>query len=546
MSSNRFKDREPEPKKEWVIPPYGTSPVTGISGVLNWGGINRPDKNSRWVIGDADFDDLVNFFPQGVQVQQLPYKGSNIATLAASVVYMESFYFLGAIVLFALCSNGHIYQISLAGGITDLRPAGGFATNPPCGIANWQATNIIIADPTASAIYSWNGSAISTVFSSQANTGVVEVYSNRLWIGNGLAITWTNIGTFNSFGGDSGTALIIDSDAQSNIIRLWSFLGSLYVFGSEWIKTINNLVDIGSPAVLTFNLNTVTSQIGVANRWCIIPYGNLIYYANAYGVWQLTGSTPLKVSTPVDGFFQNLNYSLSSFSAAYGVVFDTPCLFWHVYYNGDSNMPAGHTILGLTFVENQPTQWFRIVQGVMTFVVGTSSGQLVNSLPSVFSVDQNNNLFQLFQSVTTPYQMFANTKIWDINGSKLDYMQFDAVMLSIIAQYPITGTIGFVPGSQMVGGIPAGGLLTTASFSATSPASGGLWINTAGQTGQWFNTIGTLGTWAGSLTFTYLPLQVNIGWANRGLGLNLSVTGAGLILQSIIVGYSETEANWGP
>lgn len=599
--------REVHQMKQFVIPPVGTSPITGIQGTINWGGINRPDARSRWVINDADLDDLINVLPQGVQLQQVPYLGTTIATLASTVVWMQSFILAGVPYLYCLCQNGHIYQVSTTGVVTDIYaattytetgnlstglatitalasvsnlfvgegvsgtfiPVGTkilsiqppnqitmtanatnnataelitfqpplFSVSPPCDITDWETTQIIITDPSAQAIYSWSGSAFAVVFGSQPATSIA-VFGNRLWMANGLTITWTQGATYNSLTGDAGSGVITDEDTASNIIHMYAVTGSLLIFGSSWIKSISGLNDVGSPALLTFSLVTIAQGAGLipGDPYAIYAFSNLVYFANAYGIWQLSGSALVKISIGLDGFFQNLNLANTSFSTGYGEIYGTPCLFWQAYYNGDNNVAAGYTLFAATLQAGQPTQWFRVVQGTITYIASIPAWSGSN-IPVVYGTD-GTNIFPLFTNTSTAYAFTIDTKIWDIAGSKIDYHTWDALALFCPLSSQTTISI------QTIGtlGSPIGSTL-----GQTSPAANTfIWTYGSGQTFVWTYGAGLTFVWTGGLAFNYNIFQYKIGFDSRGLGLNITGTGVGTILQSILIGYRETDTSFGP
>ncbi len=268
--------------EELALPPYGTSPITGVPSTPVWGGLNKFNPFSRWVIGDSEADDLINFLPQLQAFQQVPGPGASIVTLPAPVIWADADILNGNVYIFCLCTNGGLYQISTSGTSTTIGTGFGTAPNT-VDICNWQGTNMLICDNSQSKIFNWNGSTLATVFPTQPGN-FVAVYSGRLWIANGLTLTWTNAGTFNSFAGDSGAFAITDSGCGNPIIGLLNAQGNLYVFGSNWIKTVNSLTDVGSPPVLTFNQPTITSEVSIINKWSIIALGPYIYFANNSGI----------------------------------------------------------------------------------------------------------------------------------------------------------------------------------------------------------------------------------------------------------------------
>src|SRR5271165_205918 len=300
--------------EELQIPPIGVSPITGVPGATNWGGLNKFNIASRQVIADVECDELINWIPQLSAFQQAPAAGPAIGTWPAPPIWQYTDYLNGNLFTWALCTDTHVYQMSTTGVVTSLGVGFAVAANS-CDIANWQGTQIMISDLVAQKIYSWNGSVLNTVFAGQPEA-FIAVYSNRLWMANGLVITWTNANTNNSLGGDSGTFTITDGRCANPVIGMRDFNGSLYVFGSNWIKTIFGLSDQGTPPVLAFSQPTLESQVSIINKWSIIEYGGSLFFANFDGFWQLNGSFPVKLSAALDGFFQNLDSS-STFTGGY-------------------------------------------------------------------------------------------------------------------------------------------------------------------------------------------------------------------------------------
>jgi hypothetical protein len=120
MAGRQDPLQQTEEMQEWPIPQVGVSPVTGVQGALTWGALNKFDQASRWVIGDADVDDLINVFPQLGQLQMIPTAAPAVATLASPMVWQSAQILNGNLFTYYLCQNGHIYQVSTGGTITDL------------------------------------------------------------------------------------------------------------------------------------------------------------------------------------------------------------------------------------------------------------------------------------------------------------------------------------------------------------------------------------------------------------------------------------------
>ena len=93
-----------------------------------WGSLNRYDTFSRYSIQDADFDELINWFPRGNSLRQVPGALAAIATLASPAIWMSAQTLNLGQYLFCLCQNGHLYQVSFGGVITDCSGATALAS----------------------------------------------------------------------------------------------------------------------------------------------------------------------------------------------------------------------------------------------------------------------------------------------------------------------------------------------------------------------------------------------------------------------------------
>ena len=485
-------------------------------------GLNKFSNLSRWVIDDHEFDDLINFIPMGRLIQQVPANSSNFATLAATAVWISAQPLNQATYIFALCTNGAIYQVSLGGTITTVTGPGTVSVNTD--IANWQGTTILFTDPNAAKIYSWNGTAFATVFSSQPEQ-FITVYAGRLWMANLSTIVFTNSGTFNSLGGDSGSFIITDSDCPPPIRALYPYGGNLYVFGYSWVKIYGGLYDSGSPPVLQFQSSTLTDEAGLINKWGVLPFGYSVFYPSLYGVWNLLGSQPVLMSDPVDQFFLNANVANSSYSAAYGVVLGDPCLMWHLQHGIDST----YRVLCMKYNPNGPSEWFTVSQGNITFItygVNQATGQQL-----VWGTDTAGNLFQLFSSASTLVSSTVNTKLWSF-GTRIREKSIGRAGIEMVVTGGAIVTLNAVNEN----------LISTAPLlQSLNPSINFIWSNN-NQTFNWNNS-GPFTWQAGGTQYALLdfdlPIQV------RKLGLNVTVQAAGATIDSFGVEFTELPADWG-
>jgi hypothetical protein len=516
--------------REWAVPPQGISGLTGVEGTLSWGAIDKFSQQSRWSIGTVESDDEINWVPQLGAKLQTPGNGATISTLPATIIWKTSLFLNGAVYLFALCTDGKVYQVSTAG--VQVIVGTGFTTSGTVDIDSWQGTQIMLSDSAAQKVFSWNGTVLTTVFTAQP-VQFIRVWSGRLWMGFNSTIQWTNANTNNSLAGDSGSYLITDGNCGNPILGFQDFPAGLYVYGSNWWKTISNLVDQGNPAVLTFQQSTLQGTVGPINKWSVILIGATVYFANTAGFWTLNGAQPVQISSPnLNGFFANLDTSSnSSFSSAYGLINSTPCVFWQARYLGDTQVPSSYTVFGYTLGTNL---WFRFVQGTIKWVTSMVSSAITNSSPTVWGCD-GTNIFQLFTNTTTAITSTYNSKLWDF-GSGLDYDSVLSIAITLIITSTTTVTIGQLDESNRV--------KLTSPVQTFTPSIG-QWVNAAGTVGQWVNAVGTAGNWQGSATAVYALAQVDGLGRCRCFALNISVNGIGCSLVGLVISYRSTMAGKG-
>lgn len=502
-----------------------------------WGGLNRYDLYSRWTIADEDFDFLVNWLPMGSSLRQTPGSAATLATLASTVVWITLQPLNQTVYFFALCQNGHLYQVSLGGTIVDVSGATSLSAN--CDIAVWQGTDIIISDPNASKVYDWNGTTFTTALTS-VKFSFIEVFSNRLWGANNNTLTWTNINTFNSLGGDAGAVIITDGALLQPINALKAFLGSLYIFSTNYIATITNLVDIGTPAVLTFSITTLELAVGTTSKWSIVPIGSSLYFANSYGIWVLNGSVPQLVSGEVNGLI-NAAQTGTSLSGGFFEIYSQPCIGWHVKTIDGNNSVVARTVVGESEQQQLETlgggaYWFLIQDGGFVFI----TSYVIAGVPSVYGCD-GTNIFQLAANTTSNVTSMVNTKLWN-QGHQI---QEDVVLYFGVSLLSVGATVvapQWVNQQNVV-------VATPAPLGASAPFN---WTNNFVNF-NWSNG-GSAFVWTNFSTPQWRVWQFNVSNQATGtsggaifqcVGINLTINGIGSVLQKMYLQFKKTPSTWG-
>jgi hypothetical protein len=392
-----------------------------------WGGLNKYEAYSRYTIPDTDFDDLINAIPMGNSVRQVLGNAAPFATVAATIVFMVEYTLAGASSLFVLCTDGHLYQVSIPGGvIVDCSTS--TSLSALCDITLWQEQKVIISDPNVNKTYSWNGTTFTHEAALDGVKGsFIAVFSGRLWLASGNVVVFTQGGTYNSLAGDSGSFLIIDSDCITPIAALFPFNGLFYIFGQDWTQVIGNLYVSGSPAQLQFNKYTIEVQVGLSSKWSLNTFGSTLYFADANGIWSFTGTIPVKISSPVDSIFDG-QFGDSSLASAFCEIYSEPCLAWCLHSSIDNSY--GAVVFSLT-----TQKWFRINLGSTKFIADGT----INNVSNTWGTD-GTNIFVMFSNNVTQVTSTFGFKYWNF-GSPVAYKRIIRMGIASMISTQATATL---------------------------------------------------------------------------------------------------------
>jgi hypothetical protein len=511
--------RNLEPRKLTVVTPNDQEA---------WQGLWKYDLYSRWGIPDSACDDLINMVPQGRSMRQIPGNSATIATLPAALVWSSAQILNGGVYIFCLCSDQNLYQVSVGGVVTKIN--GATAISSKADIANWRGTLIIISDVNVSRMYSWNGTTFTTLTAWNGTpASYIAVYGDMLWAANGSTITHSDIDNYASLGGLSAAFTITEGDCANPVLAMVPFTGLLYLFGSNWVQVLGNVQSITNNNVtqLVFTRGTLTSQVGIFSKWGIVPYGLDLYFANAYGIWKMSGGAPELISERIGGFMQSLAAG-STLSGAYGQVYGNPVLCWHGQWSQDN----AYTVF--CYLPNQ-RQWFRQSIGTNTFITGITSSAITNNNPTIWGCD-GTNLFSLFSNAGASVTSTVKTKLFNM-GSPISYVQAHKAGAAIIYTGSTSVTITPVNNDNQ----QQAALSKTQSFSPTAAT----WVNKFGQTVSWVNNSSSTVSWVGASAQQYDVVQADVPLMDRCFGFDMTLTGSGVTLHSIPMEVEESPSAWG-
>ena len=334
----------------------------------------------RQAIDDGQFTWLENFFP---------ISNGNLSTikqpLAIAFTYSSPSIFScwDGYLIYSFLSDGSAYKASRYTPNTQIAPPATF-TNPKA-IAYTDGTSgntgILIIDPTKGYWdYGITTSSVLHKISGSMNGTSIAAYAGRVWVANGIAISFTDIASYTSFGGAGGKLSINESYIQS-ITALFSANGYLYIFGSSSIDILSNVQISGG--VTSYSRVNVCQSIGTPYPQSICTYSRSVFFANVEGAYLLSGSTPQKISDPISGLWDYPVFTGDGFVAVPATVSNESCIllqmqiidtFTNLYGSGETR-----NILAI-FCKSK---WFFAYPGWdVGQIVSENGGEVVYAWPS--------------------------------------------------------------------------------------------------------------------------------------------------------------------
>ena len=188
---------------------------------------------------------------------------------------------------------------------------------------NGKATDVITLTITDSGGGTGSGATANAhvwPFISPAPTTVAVAFG-RVWLAQGKTLICGGTGS-STFGdayddfttADASVTLIIsDSDLIHQITALRYLEGTLYIWGDNSVKFIASITV--SSGVTNFTITPLTSDQGTTHPQSIVSFNRLVLFGNSVGVFAIFGASVEKISDPMDGVFQKVNFAIAPLSA---------------------------------------------------------------------------------------------------------------------------------------------------------------------------------------------------------------------------------------
>jgi len=350
----------------------------------------------------------------------------------------------------------------------------------------------------------------------------IATYAGRAWIANGRVVSYTDINSYNSFGGAGGSFTITDAYLHKNVNALFSANNYLYIFGDDSIDALSNVTITGG--VTSFTRLNITAAVGTSQPQSIQAYYRAIGFYHSSGFYLLAGATPEKISEKIQGVVNTITSTQSTpgvFSnpvyAGNVLVQSELCAAWQFQFTDSfsSFTPTTRTILALFF----RGKWFAV--SLESLVLnGTVSiparglgfiGTPIAGIQTLYCFS-GNQLYQAFQN-TALSNWILRTKLWDAGAPFREKQAINAASAFILQGASTLGVTMFV--DTEYGSSPG----VSEVFSQLQ------WINQSGQAVNWVNQLAQPVTWVISPMGYYLFVHAVESGGSQYVGLTLTGTG---------------------
>lgn len=388
------------------------------------------------------------------------------------------------------------------------------------GITQWGSQYIIIVCQQTNGYFIWDGTTFykagdpapggGTMPSSISGTSV-EIYTGRVWIGNGATITFSAPGSYVNFSTGSGGGNFTSSDSflRVSFTQLRQTNGFLYLIADSSINYISGVQTSGTPPSTTFTNQNADPEVGTPWAATVDVFGRNIVFANAFGAHISYGAAVTKISEPLDGVYNTVpNFGNFVPSAAKSIVFGKKV--WIVLIPIIDPI-TGQQVNKLFLWEGK--KWWASSQSVPLIYI---QHQEINSVLTAYGTD-GHSIYPLFGTPSSSFTKTAQSKLW--TESQLELLQ-TSTRLWGAAQYYSTDR----PDLTVTIDNESNASSNTISLAPTKM----VWHTAGGALMTWTTALGATMTWRATGIAIIPPTAV--GQNGVMLGMTVSTDSADMAL----------------
>lgn len=382
-----------------------------------FGGVNT--QSQRTAIGDIEFAWLENLQPIGpANLKTVPAISAQLIDYSASPVYWaQSCNIANVEYIIVFAQDGKVFAYNVVANTSaQINAPATLLSGSGSRMAQWKGGSAGVAlfiDSTG--YYSWDG----TTFAKITGTGVptsgtdIAVYANRVWIVAGRILYFSAADDYlaAAWAGGSGTGFsnLTDSTLRSDVQRLYAANGYLYIFGLTSVNVISDVrVPTGGTAPIFTNLN-IQSIVGTDQPASVFTWGRTVMFATRYGAFGIDGVEAHRVSAPIDGSWQQIDFSQA---LSGGAVMVNNILTSATLIKWDDPDDGIRTVLAM-FSDGK--WWFANMGNAVQYIVTA----MRDNTPTLYGFI-NNRLFRLFSDTSVSPAVIAKTALWSMGDSIKD------------------------------------------------------------------------------------------------------------------------------
>ena len=251
-------------------------------------------------------------------------------------------------------------------------------------------------------------------------------FSGRTWVAAGRTVYYSAADSYSDFTSVSaGSITLSDSTLHGNIRALLSANNFLYIFGETSINVFSDVrVDTNGQTLFT-NTN-VSASVGTKRIYAIFPFFRAVLFMNDYGVYSLVGSTTSKLSDPLDGIFQLIDFD-KPISGGQVLLNNILCAAFSFTYNDPA---LGARKVQAVFFEKR---WFLTSQGALDYITSVPTAGVIRLYGTAGS-----SLFRLYANSTANVATMIQTALMPM-GDPIRTKQ--ALKFGIEAQLQASSTL---------------------------------------------------------------------------------------------------------
>lgn len=392
--------------------------------------------------------------------------------------------------MFAVMSDGAIYQVNMSTSIVSLIAPTGTILNPSrlnVGLTQYGSQYIIFVAKQTDGYFIWDGVTFHTPGSSFLSGTMplglggtaVEIYAGRVWIANGAGISFSAPGSIIDFSSANGGGNFISSDSFLRVAytQLKQTNGFLYLIGDSSVNYISGVNTSGSPPITTFTNQNADPEVGTPWPSTVDVFNRNILFANAFGAQVSYGGAVTKISEALDGVYNTVpNFGNLIPSSAKAIVFGKK--IW-ILLLPIIDPVTGQQVNKLLMWNGK--LWWASEQGIDLVYI---QSQEINSVLTAFGSD-GIRVYPLFGQPSGNFLKTAQTKLWDTPGG-YQFTKFITRLWGIVKYYsPISEAINVALDNEL-------GSVANAAVVSPNLAT---WLTAGGAVSTWVTAALALSTW---------------------------------------------------